>query len=327
MAIYHCSVKPVQRSTGRSATAAAAYRAGERVKDERTGEVHDYRKKAGIEHTEIIGFDGTRADLWNAAEAAERRKDATVAREYEVALPAELDLDQRRDLCREFGGWLHERHGCAVDVALHRPDPHDHGQENPHAHILTTTRAVTDDGTLGDKCAREWSDTKRKAAGLEGRKDDLEEAREKWAECCNAALERAGSAARVDHRSLEDQGIEREPTKHLGPTATAMERRGAESDRGDENREIEARNELRDVNAELAAINEENRLRSEKWRLQRDKEATPTPAKDAGAIKPDGRLDVAKAAEHFQQRASFGQAAEAERSRADREKDDDERMR
>lgn len=254
MAIYHQSVKPVQRSKGRSATAAAAYRSGERIACEREGRVHDYTRRSGVEHTELVGWSGSREQLWNAAEAAERRKDGTPAREYEVALPAELDRDGREQLARDYAGWLHDRHGVAVDIAIH-----DHDKDNPHAHLLTTTRQVAQGNALGDKAAVEWSPQKRKQHGLPNRKADLQEAREAWQDHANRALERDGHDVRIDHRSLADQrtaalergderqaeALDREPTQHMGPAAAALERDGIETERGIENREREARNEER----------------------------------------------------------------------------------
>ena len=129
MAIYHLSVKLVTRGAGRSSTAAAAYRAATRVRDERTGLVFDYSRKRGVEHTEIVlpsaqreaaRWAHDRGRLWNAAEHAEKRKDARVAREYEIALPHELDATQRRELVRAFAKDLADRHGGAVDIAIHR---------------------------------------------------------------------------------------------------------------------------------------------------------------------------------------------------------------
>ena len=252
MAIYHLSVKPVQRSKGRSATAAAAYRAAERIVDERTGEIHDYRRRGGVDHAEIVGWSGTRSELWNAAEKAERRKDGTPAREYEIALPRELDREQREELAREYAQWLHERHGVAVDVCIH-----GHDTDNPHAHLLATTRVVDAQGqSLGDKAAVEWSDRKRKQHGMEGRKTELAAARETWQNLANKALERAGQAERIDHRTLEaqrtealEQGdveraakLDREPQNKIGWAAQKMERAGFESDRGREHRERKERN-------------------------------------------------------------------------------------
>ena len=137
MAIYHLSVKPISRSAGRSATAAAAYRAGVEIADERTGEVHDYRRKGGVESADIVLPDGApewatnRGALWNAAEKAEKRKDACVAREYEVALPAELSPAERRRLALDFAQEMANREGCAVDVAIHAPRQGRRRSESP----------------------------------------------------------------------------------------------------------------------------------------------------------------------------------------------------
>ena len=224
MAIFHLSVKPISRSAGRSATAAAAYRAGEKILDERTGETHDYSRKGGVESADLVLPDGApewasdRAKLWNAAELAEKRKDACVAREFEVALPAELAPAERRALALDFARDMARREGCAVDVAIHAPG-RGGDNRNHHAHILRTTRKVEADG-LGAKLDTEKAGRKRA--------DDLEAVRARWAELTNAHLERAGVAERIDHRSLKAQAIEREPTQHLGPAATGYERRTGE---------------------------------------------------------------------------------------------------
>lgn len=225
MAIYHLSVKAVSRSAGRSATAAAAYRSGCKIVDERTGEVHDYTRKGGVESADIVLPAGAakwakdRAQLWNAAELAETRKNACVAREFEVALPHELSDEERRRLALEFAQDMADREGCAVDVAIHAPsDKHDN--LNHHAHILRTTRKVEAEG-MGAKLDTEQAGRNRK--------DDLEAVRLRWAQMTNAALERNGIAARVDHRTLEAQGIEREASKHLGRAASEIERRTGEA--------------------------------------------------------------------------------------------------
>lgn len=252
MAIYHMSVKPVQRSKGRSATAASAYRSAEKVKDLRTGEDFDYTRKRGVEHTEIIGSTLKRQDLWNLAESSEKRKDATTAREYEVALPKELSLDQCKKLCRDFGNELNRRHGCAADICIHAPHTDDTGTDNGnrHAHILTTTRPVTQNGTAfgSVKCQREWSDEKRLKAGLPYRNVELKEEREVWATFANKSLALANQDVRIDHRSLKDQGTNREPQIHVGQTATNMARKGKPSEKFIKNEEIKARN------AELEAL-------------------------------------------------------------------------
>jgi hypothetical protein len=244
MAIYHLSVKPVSRGVGRSSTAASAYRAAARVADERTGETFDYTRKRGVEHAEIVlpaaaasdaGWARDRQQLWNAAERAENRKDARVAREYEVALPYELTATQRLELVRAFAQELADRHGCAVDVAVHAP--HREGDtRNHHAHLLTTTRAVATTG-LGTKTDIELKDTDRARKGLGPARSEVTAIRERWATLVNEHLAQHGHAARIDHRSLDAQGLEREPTQHKGPAVTAIERRGERTRVGDRIRE------------------------------------------------------------------------------------------
>jgi len=229
MAIYHLSVKTVSRSTGRSAPAAAAYRTGTRLVNGRDGVTHDYRRRAGIVgHTIVapIGCDWAkdRAALWNAAEAAEHRKNSTVAREYEVALPAELSAQGRSDLARAFAAALVQRYGVAADVAIHTPGG-EGDQRNHHAHIMTTTRTVGPDGALGQK-TRILDDQ---------RSGEIERVRELWAGLTNAAMERAGVVERVSHLSHAARSLDQAPAIHLGPAATAMEKRlKNSSDRGDE---------------------------------------------------------------------------------------------
>lgn len=210
MACYHFSVKPVSRSGGRSVCAASAYRAGERVYDPRAEIEHDYARKQGVEHSEIIGFDGTRQELWGQTEQIETRKNARLAVEAEIALPAELSADQRRELVREFGAELAREYGVAVDVAIHAPH-RDGDERNHHAHVLVGCRKVEGD-RLTDR-----------VVPFDG-PEQVERWRERWAEMQNRALEHAHQIERVDHRSNERQGIEAEPTRHLGPQATAAER-------------------------------------------------------------------------------------------------------
>lgn len=226
MAIYHLSVKTISRSAGRSATAASAYRCGVKIADARTGEEHDYTKRRGVDATMLVlpeaapQWASDRAALWNAAEAAERRKNSTVAREFEIALPAELSAKERARLARDFARELVQVHGCAADVAIHAPGKGG-DQRNHHAHILLTTRRLGADG-LGEK-TRELDD-KRQGA------EWVTKWRERFAVLQNERLVEAKVAARVDHRSLAEQGIEREPGRHLGPAATGFERRtGCES--------------------------------------------------------------------------------------------------
>jgi hypothetical protein len=224
MAIYHLSVKAISRSAGRSATAAAAYRTGCKIADERTGEIYDYTRKRGVESADLVLPDGApewashRPRLWNAAELAEKRKDACVAREFEVALPSELSPAERRRLAMDFAKDMANREGCAVDVAIHAPG-REGDNRNFHAHILRTTRKVEAEG-LGAKLDTEKAGRKRV--------DDLEAVRTLWANMTNERLRENGIEVQVDHRSLKAQGIEREPTRHLGPAASGYERRTGE---------------------------------------------------------------------------------------------------
>jgi len=226
MAIYHLSVSVVSRSTGRSAVAAAAYRAGVCLRDERTGLVHDYTRRGGVLSAEVIAPPGCaaldRERLWQAAEAAERRRDARTAREVRIALPAELDAEACRDLARQYARWLAERYRTAVDVAVHAPDPAG-DQRNRHAHLLLPTREVGADGAFGAKL-RVLDDRVSGPA-------EIEAMREAWERLANAALAAAGVDARIDRRSLVEQGItDRPPSWHRGPGATALERRGVRTE-------------------------------------------------------------------------------------------------
>ena len=150
MAIYHLSVKTISRSAGRSATAAAAYRSGTKIVDSASGEIHNYEPRAKAVDVSLLLFPQgvkqcSREELWNQAEAAERRKNSTVAREFEIALPADLDETQRNRLAFEFAQELVKRHGCVADLSIHKP--HGKGDNrNHHAHILLTTRRFTNEG-------------------------------------------------------------------------------------------------------------------------------------------------------------------------------------
>lgn len=252
MAVYHFSAKTVSRSAGRSSTAAAAYRSGERIVDERTGEIHDYTRKGGVvDSLVVLPHGGTmdRAELWNKVEAHHKRGDATVAREFVVALPAELDAAQRQELARSYARELADRYGVAVDVNVHAPGK-DGNQRNHHAHILLTACYCGPTGTLGKK-AVELDPIHCQRQKL---RNVVEAERERWEQHANRALEKAGQEARIDHRSLEAQGItDRLPGAHLGPTATAIERSGRESDVGRRARE-QADEFMADMQAQVALL-------------------------------------------------------------------------
>ena len=263
---YHCSVKVISRASGRSAVAAAAYRSGERLTDERLGKCHDYTRKSDIEHREIMAPDRTpdwmldRSRLWNGVEAAEKRKDAQLAREVEISLPRELGAEDRRALVEGYVREHFVSQGMIADVSLHRGHSAD-GQEQPHAHVMLTMRDLTGEG-FGKK-NRDWNASER-----------LEGWRAAWADHANRALERAGHDERIDHRSLKDQreaarergdaereeDLGREPLGKVPLSAVAMERKGIITERGDEQRGVQARNrerreltqQLRDLSARIA---------------------------------------------------------------------------
>lgn len=219
-AMPHVRTSPVQRSRGDSAVAAAAYRHGERLLDERTGEVHDFRARGGVEDGFIVAPEGAewthdRSVLWNAAERAEGRRNSQTAREYIVGLPHELNREERREVAEQFARELVQRYGIAVDVALHAPSS-DGDQRNWHMHVLTTTRTVDAEG-FGQK-TRQLDDQKQ------GPKEILH-LRERLAQIQNDALVLAQVERRVDHRSHAERGITQAPqSEHFGREKTAEHR-------------------------------------------------------------------------------------------------------
>lgn len=243
MAIFQLQIKPVTRSTGRSATSAAAYRAGERIRDERTGALYDHSRRQDVLHKEIVlpskvgptdapmEWARDRATLWNAAEKAEPRSDSRVAREYMVGLPAELSAEERTALARAFSKEIADRYKVAVDLAIHEPRP-EGDPRNFHAHLLATTREVRPDG-FGPKTGIDMAAEVRNELGLPPTRKEFTALRARWAELTNEALREANVEARVDHRSLEAQGIDREPTPHIPIVSIAMERRGLRSEVAD----------------------------------------------------------------------------------------------
>jgi hypothetical protein len=238
MAIYHLTARAVCRRKGHSAVAAAAYRAGERLFDERRGCRHDYRRRHGVLAAEILAPEGApawmrlRESLWNSAEFIEKRKDACVARELEVALPRELGRDAHRLLVRGFVAEQLTARGVVADIAWHSCRARD-GGENVHAHILFTTRPLRKDCTgFG-----------RKDRGLE-RKATLHQFREAWRDHVNRWLEETGDEARIDHRTLYAQGIDRIP-EHLGRAAIALEQDGIETGKGNRWRDTRHENKAR----------------------------------------------------------------------------------
>jgi ATP-dependent exoDNAse (exonuclease V) alpha subunit len=239
VAVYFLNMKTFGRANGSSAASAIAYRAGERIRDERSGRTYDHTGRQDVLHKEIVlpsrftdddlAWARDRATLWNAAESAETRKNARVAREYLVALPAELSPPQRLALVREFSQELSDRYGFAIDFAIHAPrDFPGSDPRNFHAHLLATTREITAQG-LGAKTTLELNDTNRHKLGLKPAIHELLHVRERWATVTNAALQQADIAARVDHRTLEAQGVDREPRPQIPRAAFEMERLGYRS--------------------------------------------------------------------------------------------------
>lgn len=279
MALYHLHAQAISRGRGESAVAAAAYRSGESLVDERTGETHDYSRRSGVEHSEIIASDQApewardRAQLWNQAEQAERRKDAQVAREVEFALPAELSERERRSLVRGFVREQFVSRGMVADVAHHSGKG-----KNPHAHVMLTMRRLDGERFAAAK-EREWND-----------KDLLKQWRSDWARETNRALERGGHDERVDHRTLRVQRqdalargdtqaaakLDREPQVHLGK-ALHMEEREIETEKGNRSAEIvernertaalpEQRQEITDLQRQLEVLEKEQRDDEQKAR-------------------------------------------------------------
>ncbi|MGO7036578.1 MobQ family relaxase, partial [Rhizobium ruizarguesonis] len=236
MAIYHFSMKPIARSGGRSAVASAAYRAAERLTNERDGLTHDFSNRSGVEHAEIVLPAGSsaywamkRSALWNAAERAEKRSDARIAREFEIALPHELSAEQRLALTRAFAEDLANRYGAAVDFAIHRPGGAS-DIRNSHAHLMMTTREVRETG-LGDKTLLERENRWLLANHLPPSQLQLKDLRQAWEHLANRHLAMAGHDIRIDHRSHLEAGLTIAPTEHVGVHATQIDRQGGEVSR------------------------------------------------------------------------------------------------
>lgn len=242
MSIYHLSVKAISRSDGRSAVAAAAYRSGEKLLDEKYEKTQDYTKKSGVEFTHIYAPPNTnpelldRQTLWNTVEKVERRKDAVLAREFEIAFPCELNAEQRKQLLDELCQKLVEKYGVVVDAAIHAPHTESGSDaRNYHAHIMFTTRAINENGEFASKKYRDFSRDNGTQTVCDWRED--------FADLCNKHLELAGFDERVDHRSYADQNKDYlEPTTHEGPAVTAMRRRGIDTEISLNNDEIKLRN-------------------------------------------------------------------------------------
>jgi len=287
MAIYHCSVKTISRNNGRSVVAAAAYRSAEKMTNNYDGVTHDYTKKSGVVHSEIMLPENApdnfqdRNILWNEVEKVEKAKNSRLAREYELALPMELNLQGQIELVRSYVKTSFTEKGMCADICIH-----DNGSGNPHAHVLLTCRPINEDGAWGDRSKKVYLldrngekvyDKAKKTYKCRTEKttdwdetDFLVGCRERWAVSANEFLEMAGSEERIDHRSFIDQGItDLLPTIHLGPEAHSMEMRGIETRRGNYNRDIAEHNRI------VSQIRELSEAVSE---VQREKFEAPEPA-------------------------------------------------
>ena len=255
MAIYHFSMKIIQRSAGRSATAAAAYRAGLCIEDERTGEMFDYTRRRGVDDHAILTpsrapeWAKDCASLWNAVEQKENRVNSQLARENVLALPHELNAEQRRELLHGFVQEAYVKRGMAAQVDIHSANEQGDAR-NIHAHVLLTMRGMNRNGWQ-EKKARNWNE-----------KETLREWRTLWADHMNRALERAGLSERVTEKSFEDLGLDKIPSKHLGPAGSEIERRGENSRIAEENREAEAQNR------KMEALEQQRRILQEAVRKE-----------------------------------------------------------
>lgn len=235
MAIFHLSVKVISRATGRSAVAAAAYRSADRLHDERLDRGHDFTNKSGVVHSEVLLPEnapdewGDRERLWNDVEAFEKRKDAQLAREVEFAIPCEMTPAQGIDLARDFAQREFVDAGMVADLNVHWDIGAD-GLAKPHAHVMLTMREIVvgEDGEAGfGQKVRDWNRTEL-----------VEQWRERWADHVNERLAELDIDARIDHRSLDAQGIALEPQDKIGPAASRMGGCGLEAERIEEHRDI-----------------------------------------------------------------------------------------
>lgn len=261
MAIYHFSAQIISRSSGKSSVGASAYRSGERIEDKRTGMIHDYTRRKGIEYTEILAptnapsWAKNRSKLWNEVEKIEKSKKSQLAREINIALPKELNKEEQIKLIKEFTKNTFVDKGMIADIAIH-----DNKGGNPHAHIMLTLRAFDENGEwlakqkkeyILDKDGNKQYNKKTKTYKCKtvkttdwDNKENLELWREEWANYINKSLERNGVNERVDHRSYLEQGVEKVATKHEGYVVRKMEGKGKETEIGNYNKKVKEQNKM-----------------------------------------------------------------------------------
>ena len=260
---FHFSISLISRGKSKSAVASAAYISCEKLINEWDGVTHDYHNKKGLLHAEIFLPENVpkefqdRSFLWNSVELNEKASNAQLARNFIIALPKELSIEENKNLITDFIQENFVSKGMIVDFAIH--DESDEGNKNIHAHIMTTLRPINEKGQWQPKSKKEYildkngEKIKLKSGNYKTRKVELtdwndkgnaEKWRENFAALCNQYLEKNNLEKRVDHRSFERQGIEEIPTIHLGASASALERKGIETDKGNINREIKKHNSL-----------------------------------------------------------------------------------
>ena len=273
IAIYHCNISIVSRGKGKSAVAAAAYRSGEKLTNEWDGMTHDYTRKGGVVHTEILlppnappSF-SDRSTLWNSVELYEKAGNAQLAREIDAALPIELSREEQIRLVREYCSSQFVSKGMCVDFVIH-----DTNSGNPHCHIMLTMRPLNERGTWAAKSKKEYDlDENGERIRLpSGRykthkidltgwndKDNTLLWRKAWADYTNDFLERNGNPERIDHRSNAERGIDEIPTVHMGVATCQMEKKGIATEKGELNRSIQKTNRLiREIRAQIGKLKE-----------------------------------------------------------------------
>lgn len=260
---FHFNISMISRGKSKSAVASAAYISCEKIKNEWDGVTHDYHNKKGLLHSEIYLPENIpkefqdRSFLWNSVELNEKASNAQLARNFIIALPKELSFEENKKLIIDFIQENFVSKGMIADLAIH--DESNEGNNNIHAHIMTTLRPINEKGQWQAKSRKEYildengEKIKLKSGNYKTRKVELtdwndkgnaEKWRENFAKICNQYLEKNNLEKRVDHRSFERQGIEEIPTIHLGASASALERKGIETDKGNINREIKKHNSL-----------------------------------------------------------------------------------
>ena len=273
IAIYHCNISIVSRGKGKSAVAAAAYRSGEKLTNEWDGITHDYTRKGGVVHTEIMlpphapSSFSDRSTFWNSVELYEKAGNAQLAREIDAALPIELSREEQIRLVREYCSSQFVSRGMCVDFAIHDTD-----KGNPHCHIMLTMRPLDERGAWAAKSKKEYDlDENGERIRLpSGRykthkvdltgwndKDNVFVWRKAWADISNEFLERAGSPERIDHRSNAERGIDEISTVHIGVAACQMEKKGIVTENGELNRNIQKANRMiKEIRAQIGKLKE-----------------------------------------------------------------------